>query len=53
MNVTKNTSDLFIDQFFAWMRAQGLTQKPGDPDQRPAAGRGGRRGGGPGRSGGV
>jgi hypothetical protein len=53
MNVTKNTSDLFIDQFFAWMRAQGLTQKPGDPDQRPVAGRGGRRGGGPGRSGGV
>lgn len=51
MNVTRNTSDLFIDQFHAWMRAQGLTQKPGDPDWRPARGRGfggGRRGGGPG-----
>lgn len=53
MNVTRNTSDLFIDQFYAWIRAQGLTQKPGDPDQRPARGRGfgaggGRRGGGPG-----
>jgi acetyl esterase/lipase len=52
MNVTRNTSDLFIDQFFAWMRAQGLTQKPGDPDQRPAPGRGGRRGAGAGRAGG-
>jgi acetyl esterase/lipase len=52
MNVRRHTSDHFIDQFFAWMRAQGLTQKPGDPDQRPAPGRGagpgGRRGGGPG-----
>jgi acetyl esterase/lipase len=49
MNVTNNTSDLFIDQFFAWMQAQGLTRKPGDPDRRPR-GRGapgtGRRGGG-------
>jgi acetyl esterase/lipase len=50
MNVTHNTSDLFIDQFFAWMQAQGLTRKPGDPDLRPR-GRGmgpggGRRGGG-------
>ena len=35
MNVTRNTSDLFIDQFFAWMQAQGLTRKPGDPDLRP------------------
>jgi acetyl esterase/lipase len=48
MNVTRNTSDLFIDQFFAWMQAQGLTRKPGDPDLRPrgratlpASGRGG------------
>ncbi len=48
MNVRQNTSDRFIDQFFSWIRAQGLTQKPGDPDQRPAAGRGGRRGGGAG-----
>lgn len=49
MNARRHTSDLFINQFFAWMRAQGLTQKPGDPDQRPAPGRGGgRRGGGPG-----
>lgn len=53
MNVTRHTSDHFIDQFYAWMRVQGLTQKPGDPDQRPARGRGfggagGRRGGGPG-----
>lgn len=53
MNVTGHTSDYFIDQFFAWMRVQGLTQKPGDSDQRPARGRGfgpggGRRGGGPG-----
>ena len=49
MNVTRHTSDHFIDQFFAWMRVQGLTRKPGDPDQRPAPGRGGggRRGGGP------
>ena len=49
MNVTNNPSDLFIDQFFAWMQAQGLTRKPGDPDRRPR-GRGaagsGRRGGG-------
>jgi acetyl esterase/lipase len=43
MNATRHTSDRFIDQFYAWMRAQGLTRKPGDPDQRPAArGRGGR-----------
>jgi dienelactone hydrolase len=35
MHVTRNTSDLFIDQFFAWMQAQGLTRKPGDPDLRP------------------
>jgi hypothetical protein len=35
MNVTRNTSDLFIDQFVAWMQAQGLTRKPGDPDLRP------------------
>ena len=35
MNVTGNTSDLFIDQCFAWMQAQGLTRKPGDPDLRP------------------
>ena len=51
MNERRHTSDRFIDQFFTWMRAQGLTQKPGDSDQRPAAGRGaggGRRGGGPG-----
>lgn len=41
MNVTHNTSDLFIDQFFAWMQAQGLTRKPGDPDLRPR-GRGGQ-----------
>jgi hypothetical protein len=54
MNVRRHTSDLFIDQFFAWIRAHGLTQKPGDPDQRPAQGRGaggGRRGGGPGAAG--
>jgi acetyl esterase/lipase len=44
MNVTNNTSDLFIDQFFAWMEAQGLTRKPGDPDRRPRG-----RGMGPGR----
>jgi acetyl esterase/lipase len=43
MNVTRNTSDLFIDQFFAWMQAQGLTRKPGDPDMRPTPR--GRRGG--------
>lgn len=56
MNERRHTSDHFIDQFYAWMRAQGLTQKPGDPDLRPAPGRmggpggpgGGRRGGGPG-----
>jgi acetyl esterase/lipase len=51
MNVTRNTSDLFIDQFFAWMQAQGLTRKPGDPDLRPRGcgtmAPGGRRGGGP------
>jgi acetyl esterase/lipase len=35
MNVTRHTSDLFIDQFFAWMQAQGLTRKPGDPDMKP------------------
>lgn len=35
MNVTNNTSDRFIDQFFAWMQAQGLTRKPGDPDLKP------------------
>jgi acetyl esterase/lipase len=55
MNARRHTSDLFIDQFYAWMRAQGLTRKPGDPDLRPAAGRGGgggRRGGGPGGPGG-
>ena len=45
MNVTRNTSDLFIDQFFAWMQAQGLTRKPGDPDLRPRSF--GPRGGGP------
>ena len=52
MNVTRNTSDLFIDQFFAWMQSQGLTRKPGDPDLRPRA-RGPMppRGGGPGRGG--
>ena len=52
MNVTRHTSDLFIDQFFAWMQAQGLTRKPGDPDLRPRA-RGPMppRGGGPGRGG--
>jgi acetyl esterase/lipase len=52
MNVTHNTSDLFIDQFFAWMQAQGLTRKPGDPDLRPR-GRGPMppRGSGPGRGG--
>jgi acetyl esterase/lipase len=48
MNVTRHTSDLFIDQFFAWMQAQGLTRKPGDPDMRPRSrgmfGPGGRRG---------
>jgi acetyl esterase/lipase len=44
MNVTNHTSDLFIDQFFAWMQAQGLTRKPGDPDRRPRG-----RGMGPGR----
>jgi acetyl esterase/lipase len=54
MNQTRHTSDHFIDQFYAWMRVQGLTQKPGDPDLRPVSrGRGagpggGRRGGGPG-----
>lgn len=53
MNVRRHTSDRFIDQFHAWLRAQGLAQKPGDPDHRPAArGRGmGPRGGGPGRGG--
>jgi acetyl esterase/lipase len=45
MNVTHNTSDLFIDQFFAWMQAQGLTRKPGDPDRTPK--QLGRSGGGP------
>lgn len=54
MNERRHTSDHFIDQFYAWMRVQGLTQKPGDPDLRPAPGRmggpgGGRRGGGPGQ----
>ena len=54
MNERRHTSDHFIDQFYAWMRAQGLTQKPGDPDLRPAPARmggpgGGRRGGGPGQ----
>jgi acetyl esterase/lipase len=47
MNVTRNTSDLFIDQFFAWMQAQGLTRKPGDPDLTPKPFA--PRGGGPGR----
>jgi acetyl esterase/lipase len=47
MNVTHNTSDLFIDQFFAWMQAQGLTRKPGDPDLTPKPFA--PRGGGPGR----
>ena len=42
--VANHTSDLFIDQFFAWMQAQGLTRKPGDPDRRPRG-----RGMGPGR----
>ena len=37
MNVTHNKSDLFIDQFFAWMQAQRLTRKPGDPEMRPKA----------------
>ncbi|ODS59219.1 MAG: hypothetical protein ABS36_01835 [Acidobacteria bacterium SCN 69-37] len=60
MNERRHTSDHFIDQFYDWLRVQGLTQKPGDPDMRPAPGRGfgpggpggpagGRRGGGPGR----
>ena len=53
MNVTHHTSDLFIDEFFAWMQAQGLTRKPGDPDLRPRArgtfAPGGRGSGGAGR----
>jgi hypothetical protein len=48
MHQTNHTSDRFIDQFFMWMQAQGLTRKPGDPDLQPR-GRGtfgpGRRGG--------
>jgi hypothetical protein len=49
MNVTHNTSDLFIDQFFAWIQAQGLTRKPGDPDLTPKPF--GPRGRGPGSAG--
>lgn len=26
------TSDMWIDEFFAWMQSQGLTRKPGDPE---------------------
>lgn len=32
-------------QFFAWMQAQGLTRKPGDPDLRPKPSPFGPRGG--------
>jgi acetyl esterase/lipase len=35
MNARHSTSDLFIDQFLAWMRAQGLTRRPGDGAARP------------------
>lgn len=48
MNRTNHPSDLYIDQFFMWMQAQGLTRKPGDPDLVPR----GRGTFGPGRAGG-
>jgi hypothetical protein len=41
MSKRSTTSDHWIDEFFWWMEANGLTRKPGDPD-RPGRGRSGR-----------
>jgi acetyl esterase/lipase len=41
MNKRFTTADHWIDEFFWWMEANGLTRKPGDPE-RPSRGRGGR-----------
>jgi hypothetical protein len=44
MNKRFTTADHWIDEFFWWMEANGLTHKPGDPE-RPNRGTGtGRRG---------
>jgi acetyl esterase/lipase len=40
MTKRSTTSDHWIDEFFWWMEANGLTRKPGDPD-RQRRGRGG------------
>jgi acetyl esterase/lipase len=41
MGKRSTTSDHWIDEFFWWLEANGLTRKPGDPE-RPSRGRGGR-----------
>jgi hypothetical protein len=46
--IRERAAEYDIDQFFAWMQAQGLTRKPGDPDMKPTPrGLGPRRGGPP------